>query len=51
MPLVRTADLMAAAQAELGEVGGKDGAHAQGCALTPPTQPHSSPTPAWTRWR
>lgn len=34
-------------EAELGEIGGKDGAHAPGCALVPTKRRDSSPRPEW----
>ena len=37
-------------EAELGEVGGKDGVHAPGPVPTPPKPPLTSRPPAWMRW-
>ncbi len=37
-------------EAELGEIGGKDGVHAAGARTEPAEAAASSLRPAWTRW-
>ncbi|MDH6140031.1 fructose/tagatose bisphosphate aldolase [Kitasatospora sp. GP30] len=47
--VVRCHDAGLWVEAELGEVGGKDGVHAPGAAPTRPRPPRSSPPRVWTR--